>query len=265
MAIITVGTPFNIDLEFRIAVFSRRLLAWAIDMIVITIYYYIVLRVIYPLLDMSENIQTAAALFAIVLPVLLYQLFFELFFNGQTIGKKLTHIAVIDIQGQEPTWGQYIIRWALCIANYFVYIIPYLLLSNPFVLLVFLFFMYLPDFLSVMISAKSQRLGDFVAGTVVIDSTYKPNISETIYQVIENKDYKPMFPQVMRLTDRDINGIRNLVNTKKITKDTETYMHQVVEKIKSVLSIETDMYPLDFLEQLLRDYNYFTSRTNGNS
>ena len=39
MASITVGTPFNIDLEFKIAAFGKRLLAWFIDIVIICVYY----------------------------------------------------------------------------------------------------------------------------------------------------------------------------------------------------------------------------------
>jgi hypothetical protein len=123
-----------------------------------------------------------------------------------------------------------------------------------------LMILYLPDFLSVIISSNSQRIGDFAAGTVVIDKNYKSDISETIYLEIENKEYVPVFPQVMRLTDRDINGIRNLLNMKRPTNDTEHYIIDVAHKIKTVLGLESDLHPVDFLEQLLRDYNYFTTK-----
>ena len=121
--------------------------------------------------------------------------------------------------------------------------------------------LYLPDFLCVMISAKSQRIGDIAAGTVVIDNNYRSSIGETIYLQIEDAAYKPVYPEVMRLTDRDINGIRNLLNVKRPTRDTEHYMIDVTQKIKSVLGIESDLYPTDFLKQLLKDYNYFTTKT----
>jgi hypothetical protein len=64
----------------------------------------------------------------------------------------------------------------------------------------------------------------------------------------------------MRLTDRDINGIRNLVYTKRPGRETEAYMEQVAEKIKTVLGIESNMFYVDFLEQLLFDYNYYTTK-----
>ena len=260
MAIITIETPFNIDLEFKIATVGKRALAWLIDIIIICLYYYVVLRIIYPSFQMGEAVRTTAAIVVIVLPVLLYQLFFELFLNGQTIGKRLAGIKVIDKEGREPTWGQYITRWILCIGNLFVFIIPYIILSNP-VLMIFFMILYLPDFLFIVISAKGQRIGDLAAGTVVIDSTYKANISETIYLPIESKEYQPLFPQVMRLSDRDINGIRNLLNTKRQSNDSTRYVIDVAHKIKTVLGIESDLYPTDFLEQLLKDYNYFTAQS----
>ncbi len=219
------------------------------------------LRVIYPLLGLGSSVSTAAGLFVIVIPVLAYQLFFELFLNGQTIGKKLAGIKVIDVEGREPTWGQYITRWILCIGNLFVYIIPYIILKSP-VLMIFFMVLYLPDFLCMIISAKSQRIGDFAAGTVVIDDNYVSSIDETIYQEIEDTSYIPLYPEVMRLTDRDINGIRNLLNVKRPNRDSEHYIIDVTQKIKSVLGIQSDLYPTDFLRQLLKDYNYLTRNPN---
>lgn len=257
MASITIGTPFNIDLEFKTAAVGKRLLAWFVDITIICIYYVLVMLFIFPMFGINEGVGTAAVLFMVVIPVLLYQLLFELMMNGQTLGKKLAGIKVIDTQGREPTWGQYIIRWILCIGNLFIFIIPYFILSNPFLMLVFMI-VYLPDFLSVIISAKGQRLGDFAAGTVVIDSNYRSNINETIYLEIDAKVYEPLFPEVMRLSDRDINGIRNLLQIKNRNRETDSYIVDVAQKIKNVLAIESDLYPLDFLEQLLKDYNYYT-------
>ena len=267
MAIITIGTPFNIDLEFKIASFGKRLAAWFIDVLIITLYYYLMMRIIGPLADHGSAFKEPAELFLLMIPVLVYQLSFEMFMNGQTIGKRIAGIKIIDKEGQEPSWGQYIIRWILCIGNLFIYIVPYVIyamvfsnLAQGFVVMIVLLIFYLPDFLTVMISANAQRIGDFAAGTVVIDKDYRANISETIYLEIEDQNYKPVFPEVMRLTDRDINGIRNLLNLKNNSKDTEHYIVDVAQKIKSVLGVESNLFPRDFLGQLLQDYNYFTTK-----
>lgn len=259
MAIITIETPFNIDLEFKIATVGKRAMAWLVDIVIICLYYYLMLRIIYPTFRMGEAIESSAAIFLIVMPVLLYQLLSEIFFNGQTIGKRVAGIKVIDREGHEPTWGQYTIRWILSIGNLFLYIVPYIILLSPGAMIFFMI-LYLPDFLCIVISPKGQRIGDHAAGTVVIDSKYEANISETIYLEIENKDYEPLFPQVMRLSDRDINGIRNLLKMKAQSADNTHYTIEVAQKIKRVLGIESDLYPTDFLEQLLKDYNFIAGK-----
>jgi uncharacterized RDD family membrane protein YckC len=260
MAIVTIQTPFNIDLEFKIATPGKRILAWLIDIIIICIYYSFMLRFIYPLLGLGKAVSTAASLFVIIIPVLTYQLVFELLFNGQTIGKMAAGIKVIDKDGKEPTWGQYITRWILCIGNLFIYIVPYLLLQNFLLMLVFMI-LYLPDFLTMVVSKKGQRIGDIAAGTVVIDKNYRADIDETIYLNIESHGYQPVFPQVMRLSDKDINGIRNLLGENSHpSKDTDHYTIEVALRIKAVLGIETNLYATDFLRQLLKDYNYYTTK-----
>ncbi len=260
MAIITINTPFNIDLEFKIADFAKRVFAWVIDVIIISVYFYLMVKFGFDVVHFGgEGVGSLFGFLLVILPVIAYQLIFEIFFNGQTLGKKAVGIKIIDKEGNEPSWGQFITRWLLCLGNLFIYILPYFIISNPFAVIGFIF-LYLPDVVVMLISPKNQRIGDLAAGTVVIDSAYRTDIAETIYQQIEVKDYVPVFPQVMRLTDRDINGIRNLLNIKKPGKDTEAYTLQVVQKIKKVLGIESDIDGNDFLQQLLFDYNYLAGK-----
>ncbi len=259
MAIITVTTPFNIDLEFKVALFGKRVFAWLTDMVVITLYYYLMLKFIYPFAGNSEGVTSVSSFLIITIPVMLYQVVFEMLMNGQTIGKMVTGIKVMDKEGKEPTMGQYITRWLLCLGNLFIYIVPYILFEHPWFMFGFIM-LYIPDGISMMVSAKSQKISDLAAGTVVIDKNYRPDISETIYLGIENDGYVPLFPEVMRLPDRDINGIRNLLKNEKPSKSNDTYMISIAQKIKSVLSITSDLYAPDFLQQLLRDYNYYTTK-----
>jgi uncharacterized RDD family membrane protein YckC len=258
MDIITINTPFNIDLEFKLATFPKRVAAWLIDMVVISAYFYAMVALLLPALN-SEALGTLAGYLFIILPVMAYQLVFEIFFNGQTLGKKAVGIKIIDKEGNEPSWGQFITRWMLCLGNLFIYTVPYAMAVSPVSLIGFIF-IYLPDTIVLLVTPKSQRIGDLAAGTVVIDANYVTSINETIYREIEVVDYVPMFPQVMRLTDRDINGIRNLLDTKNPGKDTGRYMQQVVQRIKQVLGLETDLEGVDLLRQLLFDYNFIAGK-----
>jgi hypothetical protein len=68
-----------------------------------------------------------------------------------------------------------------------------------------------------------------------------------------------MFPEVMRLSDRDINAIKSVVNQLHKTNRFET-ASRVAYKVKEVLKIDTLMDTTDFLEKLLADYNYLATK-----
>jgi len=104
-----------------------------------------------------------------------------------------------------------------------------------------------------------MRLGDLAADTVLIDNRRQTHLHDTIYLEIEEDQYTAVFPEVMKLTDRDISGIRNLLSTKR-TKDSEIYMAQIAGRIKEVLNLQTNLVPEDLLRQLLKDYNYLTRK-----
>lgn len=266
MSIITISTPFNIDLEFQTASFNKRSFSWFLDIVFICAYNYIIQYFILNPLGYSSKAGVFIFYLFTAIPCFLYNLLFEVFFNGQSPGKKITGIKVISKEGDEATLSQYITRWLLGLGNYIMFILPYVVeyaIANPgyiIVLFILVLFFYLPDILSVAISNKSQRLGDLAAGTVVIDEHSRMNIQDTIYLDIEDKDYQAQFPEVMKLTDRDINGIRNLLDVKKPDRDSALYIAQIAQRIKDVLQIETELEPKEFLQQLLQDYNILTRK-----
>src|SRR5262249_46269635 len=110
-------------------------------------------------------------------------------------------------------------------------------------------------FLFYILSKYGQRLGDRLANTLVIENRAKADIHKTIYFEITDQAYQVKHPEVMRLTDRDINGIRNLLDVKRITTEQEAYMARISARIEEVLGIKSTQEPYDFLAQLLRDYN----------
>ncbi|HXS37913.1 MAG TPA: RDD family protein [Flavipsychrobacter sp.] len=240
MSIVTVSTPFNIDLEFRIAPFHKRLVAWLIDIVIVYAFAYIMYRVLVSNED-SGYLSNVLYILLVILPYLLYHLLFEVFMNGQSLGKKTMGIKVMDKNGNEPTLSQYLLRWMFRLVD---------MLGT----------LGTAAVLSAALTTYTQRLGDLVAGTMVIDQRYAANFSETIYMPIEDKGYKPLFPQVMQLSDRDINGIRNLLDIKSSSRDVDLYTLQVTDRIKEVLNIETDMDARQFLYRLLQDYNFLTRK-----
>ena len=75
----------------------------------------------------------------------------------------------------------------------------------------------------------------------------------------KTQDYHVKFPEVLRLTDRDVNTIKNVVNHFYKTHNADT-AGRVARKVQDVLKVSTDMYAIDFLEKLLVDYNYLATK-----
>jgi hypothetical protein len=105
-------------------------------------------------------------------------------------------------------------------------------------------------------SRKQQRLGDMLAHTLLIRTKQNVTIDDTVFQAVAS-DYVPSFPQVMQLSDRDINTLKTILTTAQKSNDL-LLAANTSEKIKSHLHIETSMPPFEFLNVLLKDYNYLS-------
>ncbi len=260
MGIIQIGTAFNIDLEFEIAEFHKRLLAYIIDFVMLIIFLFSMKYVMYNEFVLNWDESVGMDILIISLPMLLYSLLTELWFNGQTLGKKIMAIRVISLEGGEPTFGQFILRW---VTRFFEwpFFFGYIAFSTASVM-VYIFvtgMLGIAVVIIISVTNKNQRLGDMIAGTVVVNTKSALTLADTVFMQIDKTDYKVMFPQVMRLSDRDINTIKGvLIQAGK--RNNYDMCHRVSMKIKEVLQIQSDMHVDQFLEKLLADYNYLATK-----
>jgi len=260
MAIVQIHTAFNVGLDFEIAPFHKRLLAYIIDFIIMAIYLFAMKDFLYDELNLSEEKNTGFDILVISLPMLFYSLITEVLMNGQTIGKKLMKIRVISLEGGEPTFGQFVLRW---ITKFFEW--PFLfgyIYGSSVALFIYIFytcFLGIAVIITILISRKSQRLGDMVAGTVVVDARSAMSVHDTIFMNVHTEDYKVAHPEVMRLSDSDINTIKSVLTRARRTNNHDTCM-RVEYKIKEVLSIQSKLSSADFLQKLLEDYNYLATK-----
>jgi uncharacterized RDD family membrane protein YckC len=263
MSIIRVATNFNIDLEFEAAPFYKRLFAWVLDSVLLIIYMVMGIKFL-DWIDIGGSQETAAAWFMLlIIPYLTYHLICEIFMGGQSIGKKIVRIKVVNENGGQPGIGQYVIRWLIRTSDYMVIIIVlfapeaarsgdasfFWKIAIPFGLLI-------TDVILVN-SKNQQRLGDLLAHTMVITATQQQSIHDTVFLEVA-QSYVPSFPQVMQLSDRDINALKGILDTARKRNDHDL-AHMASEKIKRHLQIETTLPPFDFLQVLLKDYNYLSS------
>ena len=105
---------------------------------------------------------------------------------------------------------------------------------------------------------KGQRLGDVVAGTSVVKLIEQQQISAEKVFVAAEEEYTPTFSQVINLTEKDIELIQRALEANRDQGNVQPAI-MITEKIKSLLSIQTDMPPVKFLYTIIKDYQTITA------
>lgn len=265
MATIRVPTSFNIDLEFEMAEFHRRLFAWVIDVILQILYIVIAIEILKAAVTASDFFDDSTKLkmisLLLPLPIFFYHPLCEIFLKGQSIGKKILSIRVVSEDGGRPSISQFIIRALIRAGDWAIVAIMFLNVMIFFnkelrIFLLGSFLLLIADIILVAASRKSQRLGDMIAHTILVSTRARGGMEESVFiEVADN--YIPVFPQIMNLSDGDLNAVKNILDTAR-KKNDFNLAAVASEKIKNHLKIETAMPPFDFLETLMKDYNYLS-------
>ena len=163
---LTIRTPEGIEFSLLLAGPITRFLAWSVDILLILAINKL-LNVLLGLLGMlSRDVAMAASILGYFIVSIGYGIVTEWYWHGQTLGKRLLRLRVTDVNGLQLQFSQVVIRNLLR----FVDSLPVL---------------YLVGGLACFISRRAQRLGDFVANTVVV---WNPRIDEPdLNQLLEGK------------------------------------------------------------------------------
>ena len=259
MSSIQINTPFNLALDFELAGLHKRIFAYILDLFVLVIYAWGMRQFLYAIIDIRSESWYGIDIIFVSVPMLLYALVCEITMHGQTPGKKIVGTRVMSLEGGEPTVSQYIIRWA---TRFFEWPLVFgFVLPGAFILIQVIYVGFIGVFVVIIIavSKSSQRLGDLAAGTVVVDTRIRTSINETVFVDISHKDHVVQFPEVMRLSDRDINSVKGILEVARKKGDFKLAVG-AAEKIKAYLKIESSLSPFDFLEAVLMDYNYLSTK-----
>lgn len=221
-------TNQNIEINLELASLGDRILATIIDLFIMGCYASVV-----GIIASSTGGGDTLA-FLIFLPLAFYSLLFEYFMHGQSPGKHMRDIQVVKIDGGAPNIGNYLLRW----------------LIRPIDIL----FYGAVAILTIIISKKGQRLGDLAAGTTVIKIKRRESI-DSIKSLKREEDYQIQFPQVKRLSDKQVELIRKSL---KMGADGLNYeaIGQLVEKVKELLQVTSDLPDVKFLYTIIADYEH---------
>lgn len=232
-----IETAQNISIDQNTAHLGDRMLAFIIDTLIIVIYYVLM---IWFLLALDVDLGDQWAIYMLVgLPAFLYYLLLETFMDGKTIGKSFMKLRVVKLDGTKAGFSSYFVRWILRIIDVSI--------SSGGVAV-----------FTILIRGKGQRVGDIAAGTTVISEKKRVFLKDTLLRELP-EDYSPKFPQVTVFKDNEMQTIKNLYDSAKRNGN-----HNVVlslsNRIKKVAEISTDLKPIDFVDIVIKDYNYYTQQ-----
>lgn len=243
MNTIKISTTQHIDIEYDVAGLGERMLGWLIDMAVFVV--LLLASVVFSMTVADRGFGDKGGIAILIVYAALYvfyDLICEVFFNGQSLGKRVMKIKVISLAGTQPTIGQYLLRWVFRIVDF-------TLTSG------------IGAVISVAVTPNKQRIGDIVANTTLIKTTPRTGLAAVAFRPQVDNDYQPHFPEVALLDDHDVELIHEVLRN-YAKSGNALLIQQMANKLKTHLSIAipADMSELQFLHTVLKDYNSITAR-----
>ena len=232
-----IETAQNVSIQQNAAGIGDRMLAFLIDIVIIIAYIIIVIFILLALdLDIGQD-WALQLIFG--LPMFLYHLLWETFWNGRSPGKAVLKIRVVRLDGSRPTFSNYLIRWLLRVLDI-------TLVSGGVAVVAILF------------KGTGQRLGDMAATTTVISEKQRVKFNQTILVDIPD-DYIPVYPQVTVFNDAEMRKIKGVFMDAKKNGDYDI-IGQLAHKVSTLMEITSKERPMQFLSKVIEDYNYYTQK-----
>jgi uncharacterized RDD family membrane protein YckC len=167
-----IRTPEGITFSLLLAGPLTRFLAWIIDLACIAVAGGVMSKLLVVFHVMSPDLARAMNILGYFVISIGYSIVAEWYWRGQTLGKRLLRLRVMDEQGLHLQFSQIVIRNLLRLVD-----------SLP--------LFYLVGGVACLVSRRAQRLGDFAANTIVIRT---PKITQ---------------PNLVQLSSGKFNSLRN--------------------------------------------------------
>jgi uncharacterized RDD family membrane protein YckC len=255
--ILIIETPERVPLHFALASIGNRFLACAFDhalQTILIILLYFIFTLVGNMLDFG-GLKTAPKWVLAVLIILgfiiwsSYFVIFEWLWNGQTPGKRWLKLRVIREDGRPITFWEAAVRNLLRIFD----IMPF-----PF---------YSIGLISVFISTRDQRVGDLVAGSVVVREreAEAPTFSQVFNAPVSDsalrRSFKPVdfTAEIDAITEREIEVVETYLRRRwDLPDQARMWMAWRVAiplllKLRPGYDLATFTYE-GFLEELLHRY-----------
>jgi uncharacterized RDD family membrane protein YckC len=142
----TISTPEGVQLALPLAGIGSRFMALLIDLLIGAV--VMTIAIVGTLAAVGDVAAEIVATCAFLLIVVVYNVVFEVFGGGRTIGKRAARLRVVSDDGAQVGLRASMIRNVIRILE--------------------LSLLYIPALVSVLATRYNQRLGDLAAGTLVV-------------------------------------------------------------------------------------------------
>jgi uncharacterized RDD family membrane protein YckC len=232
-----IETAQNVNIQQNAAGIGERILAYLIDLLIIIAYFIIVLFIL-EILSFDYGEEWVFGLI-LGLPIFLYFLLWETFWDGKTPGKATMKIKVTQLDGSRPVFSNYLVRWLLRLLD--------ITLAFGGIAVV-----------SILLNGKGQRLGDMAAGTTVISERQRVRFNQTILVDIP-EDYIAVYPQVTVFSDAEMRKIKTIYTEAKRDAN-HNIIFELSKKVSALMDVTPQEKPLQFVDRVIADYSYYTQQ-----
>ncbi|MDZ4822396.1 MAG: RDD family protein [Flavobacteriales bacterium] len=242
---IDIRTTQNVTISYELAYLRERILAFLLDFIFIAV-GILVLMFIFNLVSFFDDWDSGWKYFQylIILPIRsFYTLFFESVCHGQTPGKMILRIKVVKLDGKQPQFFDYLMRWTFRLID------------------VWMSFGILGSLLIVS-TDHGQRLGDIVSNCTVVRVQSRLVIGlNDIMKIDTRSNYTPVYQGIRHFREEDILIIKQTIERYNQFRN-ESHRSAVLELctvMKEKLNIENlPQNKIEFLKTLIKDYIVLT-------
>jgi uncharacterized RDD family membrane protein YckC len=144
-----IRTPEGITFAYALAGPVTRCLAWAVDILVVFAVMVVTWLLLLLVIVITPDIGSGVFMLSLLILPVAYGVMLEWLWRGQTVGKRLLRLRVMDADGLRLQFHQVLMRNLVR----FVDLLPGC---------------YLIGGLTCLMSRKAQRLGDLAANTIVV-------------------------------------------------------------------------------------------------
>jgi uncharacterized RDD family membrane protein YckC len=246
MAILRVHTAQNVTLEYEVASLGERIVAAILDNLVLIAWAGFCFLIVFNFIGLRGQTGSKVGIGLLVvlvgIPYVFYNLICEVFFNGQSIGKKARNIKVIRLDGASPRLADYLLRWMLRLVDTSLPVVGGLV-----------------AIVTIAVNGRGQRLGDMAAGTTVVSVRPRPEHTTPQASALQAPvGYQPVFLQAALLADHDVALVRQLLHQAQARGNYEL-LNEIANKVKAITGIQTDLPDEPFLQTVLRDHAHLAA------